>query len=63
MYLHFYFDQFQSVGLAMWPFYFRVMKSPFISKFRVGFETQLMETTKTSRTVSKMLSQGIRRSR
>src|ERR1700676_1779592 len=59
-YLRFYFGQFQSVGLAMWRFYFRVMKFPFISRFRVGFETQLMETTKLSRTVSKKFSQGIR---
>ena len=40
-----------------------LLKFPFISKIRVGFETQLMNTTKHSRTVSKIHSQGIRHSR
>ena len=35
---------------------------PFISKFRVGFETQLMDTSKCIRTVSKIDSHDIWRS-
>ena len=38
-----------------------LLKFPFISRFRFGFETQLMETTKFSRTVSKLDSHGMRR--
>ena len=53
MYIEFYFKQFTSVGLFIWSFRFRVTKFPFISKIHVSFETQLMETTKLSLTVSK----------
>jgi len=53
MFLQFYFEQFPFVGLAMWSFRFRVAEFPFISTFRVGFETQLVKTTKYIRTVSK----------
>ena len=38
-----------------------LLKFPFISRFRFGFETQLMKTTKFSRTVSKISSHGMRR--
>jgi hypothetical protein len=37
-----------------------LLKFPFISRFRFGFETQLMKTTKFSCTVSKISSHGKR---
>jgi hypothetical protein len=53
MYLRFSFEQFRSVGAFIWSFCFRITKFPFISKIRIGFENQLMETTNFSLTVSK----------
>ena len=52
-FLSFYFEQLQSGRLAVQGLLFRVAKLPFISTFCVGFETQLMETSKIVRTVSK----------
>jgi hypothetical protein len=59
----FYSEQLPSLNRAILLFHFRVAEFPFISRIRVGFETQLMDTTKCSRTVSKMDSHSTKTSR
>ena len=59
-FIHFYFGKLESLSHAVPLFHFRVADFPFISKIHVGCETQLMDTTKYSPTVSKIDSHNIR---
>src|ERR1700730_6600899 len=53
--LYNYFQQMEPECLTLMPGHFRVAEFPFISKFRVDFQTQLMNPTKYIPTVSKYI--------
>ena len=57
---YFYLEKFQSVSQAIPPFHSELLILPFISRIHVSFESQLMETSKLSPTVTNLIPRIIK---